>query len=139
MPRLIGDNIILREYRKADLPFINSFVNDYEITVNLSDIFLRNHPLESTEKYLNSIFHSSRDLIFIRLTIYPEIRFLKCFESTSRYLSNNSLFFSKSIVKTSGYLFINSFETFFINIVLTFPIYFQQNTFLSFEFKYLIK
>ena len=59
MPRLIGDNIILREYRKADLPFINSFVNDYEITVNLSDIFLRNHSLESTEKFLDSVLNNS--------------------------------------------------------------------------------
>ena len=58
MPRLIGKNIILREFRKEDLPFINSFTTDYEICRNLSDTFLRNHPLESTEKYLNSILEN---------------------------------------------------------------------------------
>ncbi len=59
MPRLIGEKIILREFRKDDLPFINSFTTDYEICRNLSDTFLRNHPLESTEKYLNSILENS--------------------------------------------------------------------------------
>ena len=59
MPRLIGENIILREYRKEDLPFINSFTTDFEICNNLSDIFLKNHSLESTEKYLNSVLDNS--------------------------------------------------------------------------------
>ena len=59
MPRLIGENIILREYRKEDLPFINSFTTDFEICKNLSDIFLRNHSLESTEKFLNSVLNNS--------------------------------------------------------------------------------
>jgi RimJ/RimL family protein N-acetyltransferase len=59
MPRLIGKNVVLREFRKDDLPFINSFTTDYEICRNLSDTFLRNHSLESTEKYLNSILENS--------------------------------------------------------------------------------
>ncbi len=59
MPRLIGENIILREFRKKDLPFINSFTADYEICNNLSDIFLRSHSLESTEKFLNSVLENS--------------------------------------------------------------------------------
>lgn len=59
MPRLIGENITLREFRKEDLPYINSFTTDYDICRNLSDTFLRNHPLESTEKYLNSILENS--------------------------------------------------------------------------------
>ena len=59
MPRLIGENIVLREYWKKDLPFINSFTTDYEICKNLSDIFLRNHSLESTEKFLNSVLDNS--------------------------------------------------------------------------------
>ncbi len=59
MPRLIGNSIILREFRKDNLPFINSFTTDYEICRNLSDTFLKNHPLESTEKHLNSILENS--------------------------------------------------------------------------------
>jgi len=59
MPRLIGENIILREFKKEDLPFINNFTTDYDICRNLSDTFLRNHSLESTEKYLNSILENS--------------------------------------------------------------------------------
>lgn len=54
MPRLTGENIVLREYRTDDLPHINKFANDYEIVKYLSDVFLVNHGMESTEKYLNS-------------------------------------------------------------------------------------
>jgi len=59
MPRLIGENITLREFKKEDLPFINKFTTDYEICRNLSDTFLRNHSLENTEKYLNTILENS--------------------------------------------------------------------------------
>jgi RimJ/RimL family protein N-acetyltransferase len=59
MPRLIGESIILREYWKEDLPYINSFTTDYEICKYLSDIFLRNHSLESTEKYLSSVLENT--------------------------------------------------------------------------------
>jgi RimJ/RimL family protein N-acetyltransferase len=59
MPRLIGENIVLREFRKNDLTFINSFTTDNDICRNLSDIFLRNHSLESTEIYLDSILKNS--------------------------------------------------------------------------------
>jgi len=59
MPRLIGENIILREYQKEDLPFINKFANDFEIVQYLSDIFLRNHSLENTKKYLDSVLENS--------------------------------------------------------------------------------
>lgn len=66
MPRLIGENIILREFQKDDLPFINKFTTDYDICRNLSDSFLRNHPLESTEKYLNSILENHKRIPIIK-------------------------------------------------------------------------
>lgn len=55
MARLIGENIILREYIKEDIPHINKFANDYEIVKYLSDIFITNHTLENTTDYYNSV------------------------------------------------------------------------------------
>lgn len=53
MARIIGRQIMLREYRKEDLPSIRRWVNDSEITDNLSDIFLYPHSLKETEDFLN--------------------------------------------------------------------------------------
>jgi len=55
MPLIIGQRIILREYRKEDIELMRQWVNDSEITNNLSDAFLYPHTKESTESYLNSI------------------------------------------------------------------------------------
>lgn len=55
MPYLIGERIILRDYRKEDLPYMRKWVNEYEITQYLSNIFLYPHSLHDTESFLNSI------------------------------------------------------------------------------------
>lgn len=55
MPRVIGERIMLREYRKEDLPEMRKWVNDPEIVDNLSDIFLFAHSVNETEKFLNDI------------------------------------------------------------------------------------
>lgn len=55
MPRLYGERIMLREYRKEDLEYIRMWVNDPEVTRNLSDIFLYPHTLSATENYLNAM------------------------------------------------------------------------------------
>jgi RimJ/RimL family protein N-acetyltransferase len=61
MPRLRGTQIMLREYRRDDLPWMRQWVNDPDIVCHLSDIFLYPHPLESTEAYLDSILEGSSD------------------------------------------------------------------------------
>jgi RimJ/RimL family protein N-acetyltransferase len=61
MPRLRGTRIMLREYRRDDLPWMRQWVNDPNIVSHLSDIFLYPHPLESTEGYLDSILDGSSD------------------------------------------------------------------------------
>ncbi|MCD9021873.1 GNAT family N-acetyltransferase [Cohnella silvisoli] len=61
MPRVHGKRIMLREYRRDDLPWMRQWVNDPEIVYYLSDIFLYPHPLESTEAYLDSILEGSQD------------------------------------------------------------------------------
>jgi RimJ/RimL family protein N-acetyltransferase len=61
MPRLQGSRIMLREYRRDDLPWIRQWVNDPAIVCHLSDIFLYPHPLESTEVFLDSILKGSSD------------------------------------------------------------------------------
>ncbi|TFE22578.1 GNAT family N-acetyltransferase [Cohnella luojiensis] len=61
MPRLQGSRIMLREYRRDDLPWIRQWVNDPNIVCHLSDIFLYPHAQESTEAYLDGILEGSSD------------------------------------------------------------------------------
>lgn len=46
---------MLREYKKEDLGYMRKWVNDPEVTANLSDIFLFPHTLNATENFLNAI------------------------------------------------------------------------------------
>ncbi|WP_159888722.1 GNAT family N-acetyltransferase [Paenibacillus puerhi] len=61
MPHLIGDRIILREYRKDDLIHLRTWVNDPKVVDNLSDVFLYPHTMNSTEAYLNSVLEGKGD------------------------------------------------------------------------------
>lgn len=55
MPRIFGERIMLREYKKEDLAYIRGWVNDPEIAGNLSDIFLYPHSLNATEEFLTMV------------------------------------------------------------------------------------
>lgn len=59
MAILIGERIILREYRKDDLSYIRKWVNNEEITKYLSNIFLYPHTMNDTESFLNSMLQGS--------------------------------------------------------------------------------
>lgn len=59
MPYLIGTRIILREYRWDDLPHIREWVNDYEITNNLHDVFLFPNTLYETERFLKMMIEGA--------------------------------------------------------------------------------
>lgn len=61
MPRLQGTLVMLREYRSEDLSWMRQWVNDREIVMHLSDIFLYPHALESTEAYLDAMLDGSSD------------------------------------------------------------------------------
>jgi len=61
MPRQIGQSVMLREYRRDDLPWIRQWVNDPTIVGHLSDIFLYPHALESTEAFLESMLEGHPD------------------------------------------------------------------------------
>lgn len=61
MPRLVGQRVMLREYRTDDLPWIRQWVNDPEIVRQLSDIFLYPHPEQSTEAFLDAMLDGSSD------------------------------------------------------------------------------
>lgn len=61
MPHLIGERIILREYRIEDLESMRFWVNDPKITNNLSDIFMYPHTRNATEAYLNTIIEGKTD------------------------------------------------------------------------------
>lgn len=62
MPTIIGERIILREYRKEDLPYIRKWVNNYEITKYLSEIFIFPHTMNSTENFLNKMLEGSSNM-----------------------------------------------------------------------------
>ncbi|MCR8644454.1 GNAT family N-acetyltransferase [Paenibacillus sp. N1-5-1-14] len=62
MAHIIGSRIMLREYRKEDLPAIRKWVNNYEITKNLSDAFLYPMTIEATEKRLNGKLEGKPDM-----------------------------------------------------------------------------
>jgi RimJ/RimL family protein N-acetyltransferase len=55
MAYLIGERIMLREYRMDDFASLRQWCNDPEITDNLSDIFLYPHTGQMTEQYLNTV------------------------------------------------------------------------------------
>ncbi|WEK55994.1 MAG: GNAT family protein [Candidatus Cohnella colombiensis] len=61
MPHLYGERIILREYRREDLPWIRQWVNDPAIVSTLSDIFLYPQGLDSTESYLEAMIEGDND------------------------------------------------------------------------------
>lgn len=52
MPYLIGKRIVLRDYRYEDLPYMRQWVNDYEVTNTLHDIFLYPQTVYDTESFL---------------------------------------------------------------------------------------
>ncbi|MBB6730274.1 GNAT family N-acetyltransferase [Cohnella zeiphila] len=61
MPYIIGEKIMLREYRLEDLVPIRAWVNDPEVVESLSDIFLYPQTLESTESYLRMMMEPRPD------------------------------------------------------------------------------
>ncbi|MFC5700108.1 GNAT family N-acetyltransferase [Cohnella faecalis] len=63
MPHLIGDRIVLREYRREDLEPIRAWVNNPEIVCHLSDIFLYPQAMDSTEAYLESMVEGKSDCL----------------------------------------------------------------------------
>lgn len=61
MAWIIGDRVILRDYRKEDLPCIREWVNDIEITKYLSNLFIFPHTYNQTENFLNGILEGKND------------------------------------------------------------------------------
>lgn len=55
MYRLEGERVILREYRKDDFSYMRKWVNNYEITQWLSNVFLYPHSEIDTENFINAI------------------------------------------------------------------------------------
>lgn len=59
MAILIGERVILRDYRKEDLSYMRKWVNDYEITKYLSNVFLYPHSITDTEIFLDYMLKGS--------------------------------------------------------------------------------
>lgn len=66
MPHIVGDRIVLREYRDSDIDYIRQWVNDPEITNTLSDNFLYPHTKYETESFFRTVVEGkSRNKSFI--------------------------------------------------------------------------
>jgi RimJ/RimL family protein N-acetyltransferase len=65
MPYLNSDRVLLREYQYEDLPFIRQWVNDFEITNNLHDIFIYPQTIHDTESFLKQKVEGTTDKGFI--------------------------------------------------------------------------
>ncbi|MBC8591363.1 GNAT family N-acetyltransferase [Wansuia hejianensis] len=62
MYRLTGERIILREYRREDLVHMRKWVNDYDITKYLSNLFLYPHSISDTENFLNAMIEGNSNM-----------------------------------------------------------------------------
>ncbi len=59
MPRLVGETVMLREYRQEDLPEIRRWVNDQETIRYLSSRFWAPQTLLDTQQFLENMLQSS--------------------------------------------------------------------------------
>ena len=59
MSILIGERIILRDYRQDDLIHMRNWVNDHDITKYLSNVFLYPHSIYDTENFLEFMMKGS--------------------------------------------------------------------------------
>lgn len=57
MGRIIGDRIVLREFRSEDLSGMRSWITDERTTKHLSGTFLKPQTWEQTENYLRSLLN----------------------------------------------------------------------------------
>lgn len=62
MPRLHGERIILREFKKEDLEHMRKWVNDPAVVDNLLDSFLFPNTLPETEKFINDVIEGKSGL-----------------------------------------------------------------------------
>lgn len=61
MPRLIGESIILREYRQEDFSEIRKWVNDAHTTRYLSSLFWAPQTMADTQDFLDRMLRSSHN------------------------------------------------------------------------------
>ena len=60
MPHLYGKKIMLREYRRDDLPHITAWVNDMETTKYLSNLFVWPQTVKNSDDFLDMRLCGSR-------------------------------------------------------------------------------
>ena len=59
MPRVLGDRVMLREYRQEDLSEIRKWVNDDRVTKYLSTVFWPPQTMMDTQQFLSRMLESS--------------------------------------------------------------------------------
>ncbi len=59
MPRVIGETVMLREYRQEDVPEIRKWVNDQETTKYLSTLFWPAQSMVDTQQFMDRMLESS--------------------------------------------------------------------------------
>lgn len=82
MPHIAGNRIMLREYRREDLEYMRTWVNDPEVTKSLSEQFIYPHSMDKTESYLESMLEGTAD----------QIGFVIADKETEEYIGQIDLF-----------------------------------------------
>lgn len=82
MPRILGNRVMLREYRQEDLPEIRKWVNDAQITRFLSTRFWPPQTMADTQQFLDRMLESS----------HMACNFVIADKETQRYIGQLDLF-----------------------------------------------
>lgn len=82
MPSVLGERVMLREYRQEDLPEIRKWVNDYEVTRFLSTSFWPPQTMADTQQFLDRMMESS----------HTACNFVIADRQTERYIGQLDIF-----------------------------------------------
>ncbi|MCL1795736.1 MAG: GNAT family N-acetyltransferase [Clostridia bacterium] len=91
MGHIVGERVVLREYRREDLPYMRVWVNDERITGHLSHIFLPPQTAQMTENFLERILSGQ----------YSEYHFVIADKETLGYIGQIDLINVHAINRTA--------------------------------------
>ena len=76
MPRMYGDNVVLREMRGEDLPDVRAWMTDGATTDLLGDRFTRPQTWEQTEAYLRGLVEGTAGGVHFAIAEPEKLRYL---------------------------------------------------------------
>lgn len=76
MGRIIGEHVVLREFRQEDISGIRSWVTDPETTRCLGGVYLRPQSWEQSESYLTSLLSGDAGGVHLAIAAADSLRYL---------------------------------------------------------------